>query len=268
VTLHRKEQVLGPLVEQGLGARLTVVGDVDTDALGTFTRDVPRPGTQLDAARRKAQLAIERTGLPLGLGSEGSFGAGPLGFGSWNLELVVLVDATRGIEVVGAAQGPGLHASARLGTRTELAEFATLAKFPEHGLVVRPEDEDDPRLRKGIRTWPELEDAFDWALGSSASGHVFVESDLRAHQHPRRMAMIERAGRDLVERLGSPCSACQAPGFGLVGIVPGLPCAECGMPTREPIADEFGCVRCDHREQRERPGPATASPARCDWCNP
>ena len=35
---------------------------------------------------------IEEAGGALGLGSEGSFGPGPLGLYAWNLELVVLVD--------------------------------------------------------------------------------------------------------------------------------------------------------------------------------
>ena len=98
---HGKEQVIAPALAQAFAAAVEVVGDIDTDALGTFTREVPRPGTQLETARRKARLGMERSGRALGLSSEGAFHAGPVG--SWNTELVLLLDDERGIEVVGRA---------------------------------------------------------------------------------------------------------------------------------------------------------------------
>ena len=268
LTQHGKERVIEPLVREVFGASLTVVRDFDTDALGSFTRDVPRCGTQLEAARKKATLALERTGLPLGLGSEGSFGPGPFGLGSWNLELLVLVDADRGIELLGRAYEPGLHDHGFVGTAEELTAFAERAGFPEHGLVLRPDAESDPRIRKGLRASVDLEAAFRAALCESSSGQVFVESDLRAHQHPTRMKTIEKAARDLVARARCLCPACGTPGFGVVARVPGLPCGDCGAPTEEPVADEHGCVKCDRRERRARTGPERAEPMRCQFCNP
>lgn len=267
LTQHGKERVLAPLFADSLGARVEVVGGFDTDTLGTFTRDVPRAGSQFDAARRKAQLAIELGGIPVGLGSEGAFGAGPFGFGGWAVELVVLVDRARGIEIGGVAQGPCVHAHGVVATHDDLQAFGTRAKFPDHGLVVRL-SEDGPIVRKGIRTWDELRSAFDEAVACGVDGGVFVENDLRAHQHPSRMALIELAGRDLVARLSTPCPSCAAPGFGVAEPVPGLPCAQCGMPTDHAVADEWACVRCEARERRPRPGPGTADPRWCQWCNP
>ena len=267
LTQHGKERVLAPLVADALGARLEVIGGFDTDTLGTFTRDVPRVGSQFDAARRKAQLAVELGGVAVGLGSEGTFGAGPFGFGGWSVELVVLVDAARGIEVGGVAQGPCVHAHDVVTSHDELLAFATRAKFPEHGLVVRL-SEDGPIVRKGIHAWDELRSAYDEAVAQVVDGGVFVESDLRAHRHPVRMALIELAGRDLVARLGTPCPACGVPGFGVAEAIPGLPCSQCGMPTDNALADEWACVRCEARERRPRPGPGTADPRWCQWCNP
>ena len=269
LTQHAKEQVLGPLFAAELGAALELVRGFDTDTLGTFTRETPRLGTQIEAARRKAEIAIERSGAACGLGSEGAFVPGPFGLGSWNIEVVVLVDRTSGIEVVGRAGAPGRHLHATLRSREELREFADRAGFPGHGLVVRPDNERDPRMRKGIARSGELEVAFDEALRRSGTGAVFVESELRAHLNPTRMETIRAAGRDLTIRLREPCPACGAPGFGIVAKVPGLPCSECGAPTREAIADELGCVRCDFREERAlADSPSTASPAVCDYCNP
>lgn len=266
LTRHGKERVLAPLLA-GAGLRVEVVDDVDTDRLGTFTREVPRFGSQLDAARKEAALAVERSGAAFGLGSEGAFGPGPFGLGAWNLELVVLTDARGTLELVGRAQEPGLHHHGVASTFDELSSLAVRAGFPEHGLVLRPDRDDDPRIHKGVRSWPELERAFAAALAESATGRVFVENDLRAHQHPSRMATIARAGSDLVQRLTSLCPACHAPGFGVIAAVPGLPCLDCGTPTREALADALSCVRCEHRAKRPR-ALSAADPAHCDHCNP
>ena len=134
--------------------------------------------------------------------------------------------------------------------------------------MLRPDGPDDPRAEKGIRTARGLEAAFDAARRASASGAAFVESDLRAHQHPTRMALVAKAGADLVARLSTPCPSCGVPGFGWSHSVPGLPCSACGTATEEPAADVHACVRCDRREERPRDGAAAADPARCPWCNP
>jgi hypothetical protein len=267
VTRHGKERAIGPALSAHLGAGLVVLHDIDTDQLGTFTRDIPRRGTQRDAARHKARLAIER-GHRLGLGSEGAFVPGPFGMGAFDIELLLLIDVELGIEVLGHASAPGRHHHDVVATREELTAFVHRAGFPDHGFVVRPDDENDPRIRKGLRTVIELDDAFLAAQRESHTGRVFVENDLRAHHNPTRMAIIAEAARDLVTRLTSPCPSCTSPGFGLLGRIPGLPCQWCGAPTAEAIADEYGCVRCEHRERRPRSDVAFADPGRCDRCNP
>jgi len=269
LTQHGKERVLAPLFASELDATLVVEGGFDTDALGTFTREVPREGTQLEAARRKAEIAIERSGAEIGLGSEGAFVPGPFGLGSRNIEALVLVDRVRGIEIIGRAGAAGRHLHASVATLAELVAFATRAGFPEHGLVLRPNDERDPRVVKGINTQAALVRAFEQVVREATGGVVFVENDLRAHFNPTRMASIGEAGRDLVARMKCACSACGLPGFGAVGQVPGLPCRDCGAPTRHPVAEEFGCVRCEHREERPlRDAAESADPSVCDYCNP
>jgi len=269
LTQHGKERVLAPLFASELDATLVVEGGFDTDALGTFTREVPREGTQLEAARRKAEIAIERSGAEIGLGSEGAFVSGPFGLGSWNIEALVLIDRARGIEIIGRAGAAGRHLHASVATLAELVAFATRAGFPEHGLVLRPNDERDPRVVKGINTQAALVRAFEQVVREATGGVVFVENDLRAHFNPTRMASIGEAGRDLVARMKCACPACGLPGFGAVGQVPGLPCRDCGAPTRHPVAEEFGCVRCEHREERPlRDASESADPSVCDYCNP
>ena len=268
LTKHGKADAIAPVLRREFAASLEVVTSFDTDALGTFTREVPRLGTQVQTARRKAEIAVEISGLPLGLGSEGSFAPGPFGLGSWNTELVVLVDTVRQIDVVGRARAGGHHRFAKLGSLDELSEFADRAMFPGHALVVRPDGADDPRCVKGVREWGQLTTAFTSSLEMSETGVVWVESDLRAHMNPTRMQTIAAAAEDLVTRLRQRCPACESPGFGIAGMIAGLPCALCGTPTHQPVAQRYECVACPHQYEQALPVNAPADPQWCDVCNP
>lgn len=269
LTQHGKERGIAAVLDPALGCRVERVTGYDTDQLGTFTRDIPRFGTQLDAARRKARIGMKLAGSPLGLASEGSFGPDPFtGQFSWNVEVLIFIDDSLGIEVCGVFQGPGGGEHLRAADWPAVEAFARKAGFPAQQLVLRPDGEHDARLRKGIASWTELRAAFAWTHRLSASGTVFVEFDLRAHAHPVRMDNIRRAAENLAARLSSACPACGAPGYAVVERVAGLPCADCGAPTREPRAEVWGCVRCAHRDTRERGDASTANPGRCDYCNP
>lgn len=266
LTRHAKESVVAPALANGLGADCLLVHGFDTDTLGTFTREVPRRGSQLEAARTKARIASEISGLDQAIGSEGSFALDRLGFFGSDLELVVFLDRARSVEIVGRAQAAGLHVRERVETLDALREAAIRARFPSHGLVVWRGDERDASARKGIRSWDALEAAFSAAQRESEDGSVLVESDLRAHMHPTRMRTIAAATEDLIERLRTACPACGALGFGLVGPMPGLPCRDCRAPTEMALGEKHGCPSCRHEEIRRFD--ACAEPFRCGVCNP
>ncbi|NEQ20607.1 MAG: hypothetical protein F6K28_15485, partial [Microcoleus sp. SIO2G3] len=76
-TMHKKERVIVPLLEQELGIKVVVPENLDTDTFGTFTREIKRPGDQLQAAKLKAQKALELTGETLAFASEGTFAPHP-----------------------------------------------------------------------------------------------------------------------------------------------------------------------------------------------
>jgi len=269
LTQHGKEQVIGPVLDAALGCRIERVSGYDTDLLGTFTRDIPRAGTQIEAARKKARLGMALAGWPLGLASEGAFGPDPMvGMFPWNVEFLLWIDDLHGLEVVGRAHGKANFAHSLAGDWTAAETFARQWGFPEHHLVLRPEREDDPRIRKGLCSWAELESGFAWARARSPSGLVFVETDVRAHANPTRQETIRLAAEDLARKLLSLCPGCGAPGFWIVERIPGLPCEDCDAPTQEPQADVLGCVKCPHRVTRERTDRRTADPERCDYCNP
>jgi len=269
LTQHGKEHVIGEVRGPALHCRIERVTGYDTDLLGTFTRDIPRAGTQLEAARRKARLGMELSGWPLGIASEGAFGPDPMfGMFSLNVEFVLWIDDVLGIEVVGRAHGKANFAHLLAPDWAAVEAFARQWGFPGHHLVLRPHAADDPRIRKGICSWAELEDSYAWARAQSTSGVVSVETDVRAHANPTRQENIRLATEDLAHRLLSPCPACGVPGFSIVTRLPGLPCQDCGAPTQEALADVLGCVKCPHVVTRERTDRQSADPGRCDYCNP
>lgn len=269
LTRHGKRELVAPVLEPALGCRIELVDGFDTDRLGSFTREIPRAGTQLEAARKKARIGMELAGLSLGLASEGAFGPDPmLGMFPWNVELLLFLDDERGLELIGLAQGRAPGTQVLTADWAEVERFARALGFPAHWLVLRPQHQDDPRIRKDIHDWAGLEAAFASARAEAENGQVFVEPDLRAHANPARQTMIRRAAEDLRAKLLSACPHCGSPGFWQVEQLAGLPCAACGAPTRVPQAERLACPRCGHRLTRPLPGAVEADPGRCDYCNP
>lgn len=269
LTQHGKERVIAPVLEPGLGCLVHHVDHFDTDQLGTFTRDVPRAGSQLEAARQKARVGMSLSGLPVGLASEGSFGLDPFtGMFPWNVEMLVWLDDRLGIEVVGLAQGPARSGHLEASDWAAVERFAREEDFPKHQLVIRPQSEDDPRLIKGIADWTALRAGFDQCVGQASNGRVFVELDLRAFANPTRMARIAEAARDLLQRLQSNCPACGMPGYWVTRRIAGLPCGACKHPTSTYLSQEWACVRCDHRHTERRTDRLFADRQNCDRCNP
>lgn len=269
LTQHGKEQVLAPLLASALGCRVQHVTGFDTDQLGTFSREIPRPGSQRDAARQKAEIGMRLAGLPVGLASEGAFGPDPMsGLFGWNTEMLIWLDQRHGLEIVGMAQGPARCSHLQTAHWAEVASFANREDFPQHQLVLRPDNQHGVRIVKGVADWDTLKAQFQLTQAVSATGQVFVETDLRAHANPTRMQTIERAALDLVARLQSLCPACGVPGYAVVESIAGLPCAACGTPTSVRRGEVWGCVACEHRQTAWRTDLVEASPAHCPLCNP
>lgn len=269
LTQHGKERVIAPVLDPALGCHVERVAGYNTDLLGTFTRDIPRAGMQIEAARKKARKGMDLSGFPLGLSSEGAFGPDPFtGTFPWNLEILIFIDDERSLEILGVAQGKANFYHLLVSEWPAVETFARESGFPGHHLVVRPEGENDSRIQKGIATWPELECAFNWALEQSASGQVFIESDARAHANPVRMENIRLATEDLLKKIKSTCPACGTPGFWVVERLPGLPCRNCGGGTQGLLAEILGCLKCNHRVTHEPSDRKYADPVHCDYCNP
>lgn len=273
-TMHRKEQVIAPFLKEALGLRVEVLQSVDTDRFGTFTREVPRPGSQRETARLKAQAALAAVPeADYGLASEGSFGPHPwLPWVAGGRELIMLVSRDGGLELIGADLTAETNYGSRLvGSVGEALAFAQEIGFPTHAVVVMGVRNGEPDgsngLYKGLLTVAMLEAAVRVVLERDGAAHL--ESDMRAHVNPTRMAAIGRAAQDLVRLALSGCPRCERPGFDVVERLYGLACAECGLPTRRVRMDIVGCTGCGFREERlPVTGPAPAAPGECDFCNP
>ena len=271
-TMHAKEKVVAPIVERFLGLRLEVMTGVDTDTFGTFSRDIERTGSQLDAARAKIEAAFESTpNLHIGLASEGSFGPHPyIPFCPLEREIVILIDQTAGLELVGHhATTDTNFAHAVVSDLAAGFDFAERVGFPEHGVIVMGCHDGQPAhdlaLIKNAETWDDLTSALHQVIAKA--GAAFVETDMRAHCNPRRMRAIKRATVDLARRARSPCPACGRPGYALTERLPGLPCSWCGEPTLLTKANVQSCVGCGWRVERAVAAVA-ADPAHCGECNP
>ena len=58
ITMDVKERVIGPILKDQPGVTITVAMGVNTDQFGTFSRDIGRSGSQLDAARAKIAAVL------------------------------------------------------------------------------------------------------------------------------------------------------------------------------------------------------------------
>ncbi|MEU2703056.1 DUF6671 family protein [Micromonospora aurantiaca (nom. illeg.)] len=267
-TMHGKQWALRPLLRRRLGMSVRVA-PVDTDALGTFTGEVRRVGSARETVVRKARLGMAATGSVVGLASEGAFGPHPAA--PWtpaDVEYVALVDDRSGLTLVESALSVETnHGQVVTDGRDRGAVLAFLrrAGFPHHAVVVRPAA-GPGRPVKGLRRLADVLVAVRRAALDSADGTAVLGADLRAHVNPTRMRVIAAAADRLARRLATPCPTCAAPGFGLVGTEPGLPCRDCGTPTAHDALLVSGCGRCAYRSRR--PVGGAADPGACPVCNP
>lgn len=278
-TRHGKEKVIAPALRHGLGAELLHVRAVDTDALGTFCGAVQRQGSALEACIAKAEAALASGGTEFAIASEGSFGPHPqIPFLAAGLECLVFLDRRRGLTISEQSLARRTNFAHRLvgcveasGPDPALRHWLEQVGFPSHALIVRAHSGGAATgaVEKGLKRWEDLALAIARAALASSDGLALVETDMRAHCNPTRMAAIRRLAFRLVRRLASTCPACQSPGWGVVDQRPGLPCADCGRATGVTRALVWGCPGCAHREERPRPdGLQRTDPGQCDWCNP
>jgi hypothetical protein len=266
LTRHAKGPVIAPVLLKALNWQVVSTDVFDTDQLGTFSGETSRTLSPSACAERKAHLACELTGLPIGLGSEGSFDAGPYGdLLPWNQELLTVVDLENRWQVTGIAHGPSFHQHTQVATIEELIGF--IDETPDkQALILYPQSRPSDCLFKGLLGKDNLITAFHQCQ-IRYNEEVIVEFDLRAMHCPERLIRIGQATENLVARWQSSCPTCQRPGFWPDQVVDGLPCQACTCPTHS-IAKRIAICQGCHHQQSFVVDAAFADPINCPYCNP
>ncbi len=285
-TKHEKARAIAWPMRVGLGLEVVTASEIDTDLLGTFTGEVERTSSPLETVVKKARLGMAVSGMSLGLANEGSFGPHPyLFFIPGTQEIMAFIDDRLEIEVTEQLITTETNFSHILAASIgELDDYLARAKFPSHGLIIRPNREKgnsgasadggglpakDGLVIKGVRAFDDLEKALDLCRLQSSDGKAFVETDMRAHMNPTRQRVIRRLAIKLSRRLRQLCPVCSCPGWGLTDFLPGLPCAVCGRASDKALFEIYSCQKCLHQEQLpRRDGEVAAQPRDCNYCNP
>lgn len=268
-TMHKKESVIAPLLEDSFNLKCIVPSEFDSDSLGTFSGEIERKSDPLSTLRQKCLIALKTSNTDLAIASEGSFGAHPsLFFAQANDELVMLLDTKNKIEIVARELSTETNFAAQtIKNEAELIEFAERVQFPSHGIIIRTDKKDYSKIYKGITNWEDLK--FHFEQIKKENGTAYVETDMRALFNPTRMKNIQKATQKLIVKMKSCCPKCQTPGFGISEAIPGLPCEWCGKPTASVLKYCLTCKKCSHLEEKMYPNNKTVeSPEFCDYCNP
>lgn len=271
--MHKKEQVIAPIMERELGIQVVVPQNFNTDCFGTFTREVERQGGQMKAARLKAQKALAVTGETLAFASEGTFGPHPIiSLIPCDQEIVMLVDQANNIEIFGYALSTETNYSYQtIESLQEADEFSIKVGFPDHALVVifNSSLSGCTEIIKGITTAAQLSETVRLALSQSSDSKVHIETDMRALYNPTRMKVIEQATYDLIRKINQICPNCSWPGFEVVERIQGLRCAYCNSPTELTQSVIYRCKKCGFAQEKLPPdGLERADPSQCLYCNP
>ena len=265
-TKHDKAKLVSKHFNEILAMQVQEVF-VDTDVFGTFSGEIERVGTPLETAVKKARVGIETTGNPFALASEGSVGPDPVfGFINANIETMVFVDDELDIQIHETIKSNEILAFTTTTTKNNLEEFLKKADFPNHALIVKPNN--GQGAVKGIRDLIELEEAIKKSRDASSDGEAIIESDLRAMCSPSRQKNISAVALKLVQRLSKTCTDCQTPGWGLKSFTRGVECSECGEFSADAIKQEvLCCFKCEYTALGAVIN-VTLDPARCMNCNP
>ena len=245
--------------------------DIDTDQFGTFTGEVSRVGTVRETLRKKIKSASEFPGDGrFILASEGSFGPHPIsGFIQTDHESLLIWDRKLDVEIYAEFpyQQP-VHGEKVLGPRDDFRAALKSLGFPEHGVIVHPDNLVVP-VFKGLHRERDVAQAMIDSFMASANAKVAIASDLRASHNPTRRKAIFEAGMVLIDKLKSFCPSCSYPGFAIARGIPGLPCSFCTEPSSLSKAVVFECARCPFTGERPRlDGRKPVDASQCEYCNP
>lgn len=262
-TIHSKERAIAPPFRRLLGAKIVVAPNLDTDTLGTFTGEVPRPDALVETSLLKAELAFRSMDIDCAIASEGSYGPiDRLPLVAGGLEIMAFVDRRRGIRLVETLTTHRTNwqnlMSFEVGDPAVPQAVKSLG-FPDFGVFVIRGSVGGHTV-KDLMTLDDVIAAVDREARLSEDGKAVVVADMRAHRNPTRMKVLRALAWKLARRLATLCPKCKAPGFGHLMSPRGLPCENCGEPTHWIDFEIDGCASCGHAIARPRKDGRRAAP--------
>lgn len=266
-TMHQKEQVIAPILNSILGVTCFVPQELNTDQFGTFSGEIERSLSPLNAARAKCDLAHQITGCNLIVANEGSFGPHPnLFFIPANEELMLLRDYKNNLSIWTSLLSTETNFnSLEISNTNQLGDFAKSIGFPEHGMILLSVDR--TQIRKDFKTLEEANRALTEL--TKGLGRCIAETDMRAMNNPTRMKVIEALTHKLANKIKSTCPSCNTPGFDVIRVNPGLPCMVCKTATSSIRSIVNGCLSCTYEEVIHYPNSKQEEdPMYCNYCNP
>jgi hypothetical protein len=268
-TIHSKERALAPPFRRLLGAEVVVAPDLNTDTLGTFSGEVPRPDALVETSLLKAELVFNTMDVDCAIASEGSYGPiDRLPLNPGGMEIMAFVDRKRGLRMVETLT---THRTNWRLMKFEAGDPAVPQAvksfgFPDYGVFVICGSDGSHPL-KGLATLDEVVAAVDQEARRSSDGTALVIADMRAYRNPTRMKVLRALAWKLANRLKTLCPRCGTPGFGHLQSRRGLPCEACGAPTHWIDFEIDGCGACGHAVARARKdGRRTAPRLSCQAC--
>lgn len=265
-TKHGKDVILRSVFGAQWGLDVAAL-EVDTDLLGTFSGEVPRPGGVRSTLRAKVSMALEvRPDAEVVLATEGSFGPDPvLGWVPLHEEVLLWSWPQQGKELWLAHRSHDTNFSSTDSSEwTEVQRWALRVGFPTAHVILR--DARGQVLAKGISDPVELERLW---RAAAVGGAPRVETDMRADRNPKRQEALRALAIKVVETFQALCPNCQFPGFVARPAEPGAPCSACGSATRRPRQLKAECTECGQVEVRDSEDQIMGvDPAICDRCNP
>jgi hypothetical protein len=268
-TIHGKELAIAPPFRRVLDAEVMVAPGLDTDLLGTFSGEVPRPDALVETCVLKAELAFRTLDVDCALANEGSYGPiDRVPLMPSGMEIMAFIDRRRGVRLIETL------ASSRTNWRLwrfkagdpRVVPAVKALGFPSFGVFVIA-GSDPSRPVKDLSRLEDVVSAVDREASRSQDGEAILISDMRAHRNPTRMGVLRALAWKLAKRLERLCPHCRAPGFGAIGTRRGLPCEACGTPTHWIAFTVEGCTACGHTEARPRgDGRCTAPNLSCVTC--
>jgi hypothetical protein len=267
VTKHGKESVIKPIFEQNPTLDIQHIY-FDTDTLGTFSGEIARTLSPLEAVRQKCLWALENSSVRMAIATEGSFGPHPYLLGlPLHVELVMLRDSHTQKEWVEHLQTieTNFHADTLLAVN-DLVNFAERINFGINGILLSAH-KTGPTFLKDAKTMTELIHQFNEIKKEHKS--VYAQTDMRAHRNEKRMEKIQLLANRLNTRLGTPCPSCHNAGFKMTRITKGAPCSACNRSTDLPLFEIHSCQFCSYSAQiPSSQFEMQVDPQFCNYCNP